>query len=574
MVVLIAVNIDSRRRNLADRPKFPGRIRTVEHMDVVTLGALLDALDSAVVGLLEAPTGDDVVVTTAELVDGDELVAGRNARTPLSDVYLLVGVHEDDAVTWLHSLGSTAPEARPKVVMTKHAARRSSMAAAARRAGVALVAVHPDARWNQLFPLIQRVLRRTRVGDPDLLAAETDLFDLARITADNASGMVSIEDVHSHVLAYSASDETADELRTLSILGREGPQDYLRALRDWGVFDRLRDSDDVVDIPPHDELGTEHRLAVSIRQPSLDGTLPPRNLGTIWLQQGNTAFADDAADVLRGASAIAATLISRTLDASTTHGLLIQRLFGARGTGVDVPSIASALGLPVDGPGAVVGFALVPGSSAPVADLATMGSALRLHASAFRRDSIATIVDERAYVLLPRYSSPTAVTAWTRQLVAHFETRYRAILHAAIALDIEHLGGVAAARSEVDRVLNGTATSTTSTRVTTLAESMTAVLLGESLTVLHSHPELHDPRVQALFEYDENKGSSLRQSVEAFLHEHGDVRAAARRVQVHPNTLRYRLRRVEQIVGIDLSDRDDRLLLELQLSLPRNSPWR
>jgi hypothetical protein len=36
---------------------------------------------------------------------------------------------------------------------------------------------------------------------------------------------------------------------------------------------------------------------------------------------------------------------------------------------------------------------------------------------------------------------------------------------------------------------------------------------------------------------------------------------------VHPNTLRYRLRRVEEILGIELSNTADRILLELQLAL-------
>jgi hypothetical protein len=58
------------------------------------------------------------------------------------------------------------------------------------------------------------------------------------------------------------------------------------------------------------------------------------------------------------ASAIAARIISRSLEAPSTETLLIQRLFGARGSGVDVPAVASALNIPVTGPAAVVGFAL------------------------------------------------------------------------------------------------------------------------------------------------------------------------------------------------------------------------
>lgn len=56
---------------------------------------------------------------------------------------------------------------------------------------------------------------------------------------------------------------------------------------------------------------------------------------------------------------------------------------------------------------------------------------------------------------------------------------------------------------------------------------------------------------------------------ESYLAHYGDVRSAATALQVHPNTLRYHIRRVEEIVGVDLQDASDRLLLELQLTLRR-----
>jgi DNA-binding PucR family transcriptional regulator len=40
---------------------------------------------------------------------------------------------------------------------------------------------------------------------------------------------------------------------------------------------------------------------------------------------------------------------------------------------------------------------------------------------------------------------------------------------------------------------------------------------------------------------------------------------AAARVNVHPNTFRYRLRRITELFDLDLSDPDERLVAELQL---------
>lgn len=401
--------------------------------------------------------------------------------------------------------------------------------------------------------------------DSQLVAADLDLYGLAQMVAQNAGGMVSIEDPHSQVLAYSASDHAADQLRVLSILGREGPRDYLQVLRKWGVFDRLRGSDEVIDIPAHEELNIKRRLVVGIRQLSAD--TPPRMLGSIWLQQGDRPFKPDAAEILRGAAAIAARLISRSLDAPSTEALLIQRLFGSGGGTVDVPAVATALNLPLTGPAAVVAFALAANENAPTPT--TLGNMLRLRASSFRGDSVTTVLDDRVYVLLPQYRSAQAVTAWTRQMVEQLESTRSLELRAAIACPIPDLEQVADARSEVDRVLDSTAATYPRGRVTTLAESRTAVLLGEILDLVGTHPELYDPRLRKLLDYDRKHSASLRESVEAYLREHGDVRNAATALQVHPNTLRYRIRRVEDIVGVDLTDPTDRLLLELQLALHR-----
>ncbi|WP_405163346.1 PucR family transcriptional regulator [Nocardia sp. NBC_01499] len=409
--------------------------------------------------------------------------------------------------------------------------------------------------------------------DSGLVAADIDLFGLAQIVAQNAGGMVSIEDPQSHVLAYSASDEAADQMRVMSILGREGPREYLAVLRKWGVFDRLRRTDEVIDVPEHEGLNIKRRLAVSVRHPADGAARAPRVLGTIWLQQGDRPFKPDAPEILRGASAIAARLISRSLDAPSTEALLVQRLFGEGGS-VDVASVVSALNLPLTGPAAVVGFALTATETASATEPSALGNMLRLRASSFRNDSVTAALGDRVYVLLPSYKAAHAVTAWTRQLVEQLESKRALALRAAIACPVPDLSSVADARREVDRVLDSTIATYPRGRVTTLAESRTAVLLGEILDLVGTRPELHDLRLRTLSDYDHKHSSSLRESVDTYLREHGDVRNAATALQVHPNTLRYRIRRVEEILRIDLTDPADRLLLEIQLALHRREHGR
>ena len=68
-----------------------------------------------------------------------------------------------------------------------------------------------------------------------------------------------------------------------------------------------------------------------------------------------------------------------------------------------------------------------------------------------------------------------------------------------------------------------------------------------------------------LEEYARKRGSDLIDTVEAFLASDLDRRRAATALHVHPNTLDYRLKRVEELTGLDLARPDDLMLTALAL---------
>ena len=184
-----------------------------------------------------------------------------------------------------------------------------------------------------------------------------DLFELAGEVARRTGGLVSIEDERSHVLAYSTAGDEADELRRLSILGREGPPEMLAWLRQWGVMDALRTSAEVVTVDERADLGLRRRLAVSIRTPAGTGVTGAGTfLGVVWLQEGRGALSDDAPEVLKGAAAVAARVIARRRAVGTDHDELVRRLLGGRGEVVDAGYLGTQLGIEASTSVTVVAF--------------------------------------------------------------------------------------------------------------------------------------------------------------------------------------------------------------------------
>jgi len=87
---------------------------------------------------------------------------------------------------------------------------------------------------------------------------------------------------------------------------------------------------------------------------------------------------------------------------------------------------------------------------------------------------------------------------------------------------------------------------------------------------LAGEPHLRLPGSAAMVEHDEQQQTPYVESVLAYLAANADVPAAAESVSVHPNTFRYRLRRVRELFDLDLEDPDVRLVVWLQLRTRRS----
>jgi DNA-binding PucR family transcriptional regulator len=513
------------------------------------LGQLLLALDRTMVTLVEAPRGLDMPVGSVALVDADDVRLGIAVGPGSADVFFLLGVSDADAVRWLAE--QVADTGRvPAAIFVKEPTE-----AAVRRAvalGTAVVAVEPRARWEVLYKLVNHAFDHHGDRSDPQRDSGTDLFGLAQSIADRTRGMVSIEDEQSHVLAYSASSDEADELRRLTILGRAGPPEHLEWIGQWGIFDALRATDDVVCVAARPELGLRPRRAVGIRLPAADTRRPPTFVGTIWLQQGSAPLADDVDEILRGGAVLAARIMSRLTAAPSTHTVRVQELLGLHGDDVDVAAVARELGIAADGRAALIGFRGT--------DAAVPADVIALSASAFRSDAQVLATADTVYVLLPKIAA--SVTSWVRGVVAALHREMHLAVRAVIAAPLAGLSAVAGARQDLDRVFDSARRHPGAIpEITSLDEARTTVLLDEIVAQVADRPRLVDPRIRQL----RQDNPMLAETLDAYLDGFGDITDVAQRLHVHPNTVRYRVRRIEKLLSTSLDDPDDRLVLALSL---------
>ncbi|WP_026127217.1 helix-turn-helix domain-containing protein [Nocardiopsis xinjiangensis] len=579
----------------------PGHSRPVpESRPGLPLRRLLVSLGDPVVDVAAAPDGLDVQVDNVVIVDPEDRVESRPG-----DLALLIGARGGAARRLVRSLaeqGTTAVAVKAggsgeEVLPPPPGGRNrrpggdelQALRTEAEEAGVALLSVRSEVRWDQLQSVCRSIVDNARLSSADDLAESSgDLFSMAQTIAQLTGGLVSIEDPASRVLAYSSGAEV-DELRRLSVLGRRGPESYLAMLREWGVFARLRSGEEVVRIDEHPEFGLRRRLAVGIHA----GDQP---LGTIWVQEGDRPLTERAEEALLGAARTTALQMIRQRT-RTSAGLrlredLLSSLLEGR---IDAGALADTVEVRSDRGALVVAFSLTPAASAeasaeerpdrPERELRRrrLIDLVSVHTAAYRRSSLVTELEGRVYVLLPdlvpgregRRGAEQSVLSLTRKTVAAARSGLELEVQAAIGSLVDRLSEVPDSRAEADRVLDAMRRDLdrdTDWEVATISDVRSRVLISETLARLREDPSLRDPRVDRLLEYDRAGGADLVHSLLTYLEAFGDARAAAERLHIHPNTLRYRVRRAAAVSGIDLGDPGERLFTQLQLLMEQQPP--
>ena len=88
--------------------------------------------------------------------------------------------------------------------------------------------------------------------------------------------------------------------------------------------------------------------------------------------------------------------------------------------------------------------------------------------------------------------------------------------------------------------------------------------------MLESEPATHDllhPAIARLSAYDAESGSEMLATLRAYIDASCNQVECARAIHVHLNTLKYRLKRISEISGIDFKDQRDLLYLRISLEL-------
>jgi DNA-binding PucR family transcriptional regulator len=417
--------------------------------------------------------------------------------------------------------------------------------------------------WSQLHTLLRsaRLAEGSDGGD----APMGDLFALANAIASMVGGPTTIEDLHSTVLAYSSLDEPIDEPRRQTILGRRVPDEWIARLQDDGVFRRLYTSADPITIDYRDEIpGYANRLAIAVRAGD-------ELLGSIWVAEASRPLGDEAEAALREAAPLAALHLLRSRAADDLERRRRSDLLRATLDGRATPeTLAVSMGIAPTTPITVLALELVLADDGAAAITAAERavSLVTLHCEAYRREAVAVATGSVVHVVLAECGGAdrAALVRFVTDLVGRTTDSLRIPLRAAIGATVAGAADVLASRREAQAVLRALH-DVDSSAVATIDDVRSRVVLHALQDLASRDAALREGKVAVLAEHDADRQTEYVTTLRAYLDHFGDVPTAASAVHVHPNTFRYRLRRLVEVSGLDLDDPVERLVAHLQLTL-------
>lgn len=372
---------------------------------------------------------------------------------------------------------------------------------------------------------------------------------------------VTVETPDGRLIAYSLHDEPIDAIRLETLLNKGPSRATVEALKRRGIYETINSSPGYVRVPAIPEIGFVSRIATALRHQN-------EIVGYLWvIDEGLiiSPYIETALD--KATRQLAAELIQEqstsALRESQRMTLVADMIAGTQPDEVLLLR-AKSLGWKMREPFQVC---VIRSRFAPLAQGALRDIERRLAVllkgalcvlTSVIKDELVLVMfgdgvrrhDEIIDILvkeLANYESSVVIGIGTAYEVATLAGK--SYCEALRAIDIGSKLGFEASRFEY--------------------ATMAAYEIVSCMPACKKRRDFGRRAVEKIIAYDESHGSDLLTTLDTFLDFYGKRGTAARRLNVHPNTLDYRMRKIRDLVGADLDDPNVRFLLHLWVKASR-----
>ena len=401
-----------------------------------------------------------------------------------------------------------------------------------------------------------------------------DLGELADIISERVSNPITIEDFNHRLVAYSTHADSTDKARMETIMARRVPEKVLNRLWQDGILQKLMESDEPVRIKEIREVGLGDRVAISIRKGH--GVL-----GYIYVQELNKRLGEEELQFLRLAAKAAMPRLhqrqtKRRIQEEKSKEFFWELLLGNLTSHHEIQARAETMDIKLPKPFSIFLFETDhPNYETVQKELNYLFA--NLHDSfPLTRFPVWVTNQKHLIVMGGRCQNSEEFISYANLFIEDVQKRIQKRFG-----QTPFIGVFGSAYKSFQSIEQSYHQAMSVLR-------MKKVFPRETASI-HGYPDLgmyrllpffaernmqvgySNYRLQKIINYDQENQSHLLQTLEEYLDCAGRVNVTAQKLHIHPNTLAYRLKRIEEVGGINLEDVNHRVSLFIDIKLVKLS---
>jgi DNA-binding PucR family transcriptional regulator len=396
-------------------------------------------------------------------------------------------------------------------------------------------------------------------------------FDSLEEFADHISELlqcpITIEDANHRLIAYSAHDDYTDPARTATIISRRVPEKVINSLWKQGVIQTLLSSKEPVRVETISDVGLGNRVAVSIWKNN-------EVIGFIWALETDRILSKDDMELLKQAAKAAKNKVLQLYMRKNKKEERVQEFFWKLLTG----HITANEEIKEN-------FAMMQIPTAPLFSVLIFRFANEITKEMEKQISyilqttqqiqvLLHTIDRHDFILLAAPKSTAHPIHEFNKFMISFATKMNERFH--VNSIKSSFGGVYETYEHIEKsykealaVLAMKEKFPTETAAIYSYQQLGIYQFFDLLLEKKRQGELINSSLRKLQAYDEKHHTNLVETFEVFFDHDSNVNETAKALNIHTNTLSYRLKRIAEIGEIDLTDINQKLKLYIDIKLSK-----
>ncbi|WP_195781535.1 PucR family transcriptional regulator [Priestia megaterium] len=394
-------------------------------------------------------------------------------------------------------------------------------------------------------------------------------FDTLEEFADRISEVlncpITIEDANHRLLAYSTHDERTDQARIATIIGRRVPEKVINNLWKEGIIPKLLETNEPVRVKNINEIGLGDRIAISIWKNE-------EVLGFIWAVEIEKALGDEEVELLKKAANVLKNKLLQLQIRKYKREERSQEFFWKLLTGhiksrqeISEAFYEAQITAPSTFSIAIFRFQedITPEAERQISYMLKTMHRLKIVLYTIDCNDLILLLSLDA-VENPLDEQRDFVDYFRGNMYERFDVTQIKASCSSIYSSHDH---IEKSYKEALNVLD---------MKSKFPEETKEIINYQELGIYQFLDVILEKRVQDQFEnhslkkltdYDLRHNSNLVETLEVFLNNDNNINEAAKKLNVHMNTLSYRLKRISEIGDINLKDVNQKMTLYIDIKL-------